>query len=467
VSQILKIFFVLILLALVPRPVMAQTAMVQTQNLSLTTTLEGLPKSPAWKMADLAVQNVERQLQTSLAAAGLTLNVTADYGLSYQSVQPSDPALPQATQQGVVGVNASITVLPWSPAWVAVRAAERALARAVLEREDTRNNLKIQLAERYFATCQLETDAQLAGTNQTIVERKLEISKKRFEQKLEPQENVLSARAAFEDASAKEKQAINSAQLSRRILFNLLGQPVTNVKLETPPSKPPTPAKLEALIERGLKIRPDIQRAVSSLNDASEALEAANRERYIPASSLSLSVGPAGQQSGATSGLTATGKLDFSSGTLSGQVLTPLIQTPGVPSNGTQISLNLAVSLPLIAPSADARVSTAKIALDTARANLESLKLSAELEIRQRYSELETGLEALQALETNLEAARKRSETFKAKLEAGTITALDLEQQQLVQRQAERDFESGVAAAQIAGFKLENAVGELRLAPKS
>ena len=113
-----------------------QTAAAQTAaQLPLQPVLEFMPNTLDWRVADLNLETAARQLDAARAAAGLNVAGGGRYDYSNRNVGGVN------TDGGnlVVSVNASLTVLPWGPAFDAVRNAIRSLERAVLDRNDARN----------------------------------------------------------------------------------------------------------------------------------------------------------------------------------------------------------------------------------------------------------------------------------------------------------------------------------------
>ena len=156
----------------------------QTPSLSLETALKALPNAPAYKIADLTAQSAQRQLEAAQANAGFNLTANGAYNTSRTDGIPLEN-LPPGTQlsssSGSVSATAGLTVLPWSPAFDGVRAAERNLERANIDRLEARSQLAAQVVKQYFDLKLASIDLELARNSVKLAKSRLDIANAQLE----------------------------------------------------------------------------------------------------------------------------------------------------------------------------------------------------------------------------------------------------------------------------------------------
>ncbi|ADD29721.1 outer membrane efflux protein [Meiothermus ruber DSM 1279] len=421
------------LLALAP-PVLAQ-------GLDLSDALKALPSTLDWQSADLSYESAVRQLEAALAAQGLKLSGGADYTLR------------EGSGSGLtVSGTASLGVLPWSSSADAVRSAERALERAALARREARNNLYIALHTQYFNLRQAQADLALAQATLALRERQLQIVTAQNQAGSATLSDLLTAQQNLDTARSSLLSAQGALELARLTLAGTLGlNPQQLGNPTTPPEEPSLPDEgLEALLQRALASRPDVLRALSQLRDAEENLASAERNRLIPNASVTVGY--------SDSGSTLSAGLNLKSGTASLSAALPVGQaTSSTLSQG--YSLGLSLSVPIFDPVSDSSIRTAQTALQAARQALETARRAAELDVRQKYQNLQTAQAAIAAARAALNTANQNLRTAQARLQAGTGTSVEVQAAQVSQLQAQRNLEAALIQAQLAALALQNALG--------
>lgn len=425
--------------------------------LSLESALSALPNSPDWQAAEMSFQTAQRQLEAAQAATGLSLSATTSFNSSSPSAGSGSSSLS-------VGASASIGVLPWSAAAASVRGAGRAVERAALTRRDSRNAAYIALIGQYFALRQAAQNDVLARASQALRQNQLRVAQAQNQAGTATLEQVLIAQQNLDQAGSTAVGAAGTLALARLALANTLGQsPQSLGQPETAPAEPALPAEtVEALVQRALSGRSDVLRAQSQLEDAQDGLSAAQLSRWLPPSTLSLGYGERiSGAGGSTQGYQVSAGLDFRSGNASLSTSVPLIQNPAPGGTAAQVvSLGLSLSLPILAPGAEAQVNSSQTALLVAQAALQTARRAAELDVRQRYQGLITAKAALTAAKAALESASQALRTAQARLQAGTGTNLDVQSAAVSQQQAQLNLETATANAQIAALNLQNALGQ-------
>jgi outer membrane protein len=412
----------------------------QTPGLSLETALKSLPSAPAYKVADLTVQSAQRQLEAARAGAGF--NLTANGAINTGRTDGIPPEnLPPGTQltssSGSVSATAGLTVLPWSPAFDAVRAAERQLERANFDRLEARSQLAAQILKHYFDLKLAGTDLELARGSAKLAKSRLEIANAQLEAGVGTREGVLTAKQGLEASTANERTATGDLELKRRSLSITLGTNITTTELNT--AVPDVNLKdnaLEAELPTALQRRGDILKAISQVNDATDSLESARRDRLVPDIGLNLQYGGIAQNGDAT-GARVTGDLNFKTGQVS---LTPGYGF-GTTSVGSRVSVGANIAIPIIAPSNDTKISSAENQLALARHNLETTRINAELDVRTQHAAAQAALAQVEVARAGLRSAQEKNANAEKRLTAGLGTVIDRETAKLANAQAERDLE--------------------------
>jgi outer membrane protein len=426
-------------------------------QLPLQPVLEFMPNTLDWRVADLNLETAARQLDAARAVAGLNVSGGGRYDYSNRNVGGVN------TDGGnlVVSVNASLTVLPWGPAFDAVRTATRGLERAALDRTDARNLIYLNAITLYYSTRTAIQDLELARASEALSATQLKNADAQLKNGVISRDAYLNIQRASEAARVATLTAKNALEITKIGFFNAINQPVRDdVVLVTAPAVLALPqGSVETLLQTALTRRSDALKAKSRVADAEDALANANRDRLLPASSVSLGIG---QFAGTTqTGAALNAGLNFQSGVVTSSASLPLV-SPALPAGvqvGTTFTLSAQLSLPLLAPSSDARIASAAASLESARAGLESAQRGADLDVRQRYNDALSAAARLGVANIGVQNARLALETAQTRLAAGLNTALDVESAKLAQRQAERDFESAIAAQVIAVYRLQNALG--------
>jgi outer membrane protein TolC len=433
--------------------------LAQTQVIGLGDALKALPNALDWRSADLTYETAQRNLESAQAAAGIQVSG----GTKYDFSQRID-ANAQAQNALQVSATASANVLPWSSAAAQIRLAERAFERAGLDRLDARNTLAINLVNQYFTVRGAEIDLELAGANEKLSESQLRVATAQLAAGQISRETFLSAQRGLENARSNTLNVRSAREIARLNLFNTLGQPPSEATASDAPGELETPKEnVDALLQTGLERRTDVLKALSRLHDAEDTLAAAQLNRYLPPTSVTVGVGQFAGQTQTGASLSAGINLQSGTASLSGSY--PLVAPdPGtnVPK-ATTFTLSASISLPIIAPSSDANINTAQTSLEAARTALESTRRSAALDVRQKYNDALTAKARLGVSKTALQAAQQSFETAKTRNAAGTNTAIDLETARIATRQAERDLESALVNQLLSVYRLQNALGNLKL----
>ncbi len=424
-------------------------------ELTLEQALKALPNSLEWQQADLTFLNAQKSLDSARAAAGLRVNAGADTSLGF-------PSSGNSSQTLTVSATASLTVLPWSSTFDAVRSAERALARAELDRVDTRNTLALNVFNQYFTARLSSTDVELGKTNLSLSEAQLKVATAQQKNGQISKDSLLNAQKSLETANLNVLQATSTLEVNRLTLWNSLNLEISDAVFSSIPSERAlSTASLDDLTAKALTKRSDVQKALSRISDAQDALSSAQRDRVVPNASVNVGVTNS-SVGGISSGL------NLQTGSLSVTGTVPVVAnttTTGSNTTGSNLTISASVSIPIIAPSGDTKISSAEVSLQSAKKSLEQTKLSAKLDVRQKYNNAKLAVAKLNLAKTTLSTSQKSFETTKARFDAGLSTSNDLEQSRINVLQANRDLEQATLNQDLAAYQLENAVGEINILP--
>ncbi len=426
-------------------------------ELTLEQALKALPNSLDWQQADLTYVTAQKSLDSARAAAGLRVNAGADTSLGF-------PSSGNSSQTLSVSATASLTVLPWSSTFDAVRSAERALARAELDRNDSRSTLALNLFNQYFTARLSNTDVELGKINLSLSEAQLKVATAQQKNGQISKDTLLNAQKSLETANLNVLQATSTLEVNRLTLWNSLNLEISDAVFSSIPSERAlSTASLDELTAKALTKRSDVQKALSRIVDAQDALSSAQRDRLLPNASVNVGV------TNSSVGSLSSG-LNLQTGALSVTGTVPLVAnntttTTGANTTGSNLTISASVSFPIIAPSGDTKISSAEVSLQSAKKSLEQTKLSAKLDVRQKYNNAKLAVAKLNLAKTTLSTSQKSFETAKARFDAGLSTSNDLEQSRINVLQANRDLEQATLNQVLAAYQLENAVGEINILP--
>ncbi|EYB66563.1 outer membrane efflux protein [Deinococcus phoenicis] len=426
--------------------------------LTLAQTLTRLRASPGWRSADLQYRSAQLALESARARAGLNVTVGADV-----SAVNFPLASGNTTLGTTVTAQASASVLPWSPAREAVRSAERALDRAAADLQAARLSASVNAVQAYYGARNAAASLALAGAQLALAERQLAAAQAQREAGVLTAEGLLARQDALREAQAAQRQARANVDLAARGLANLLGQSVTlpegAAAFGSLPAAPQTPGPLDPLIARALTARPEVARAQNDLADARAQQQAAQLDARLPDLTASVQYGElatTGTQSQA--GRVIGGSLNVKTGVLAGQVSVPL-RDPGERPSG--VALTLSGNFPVVGGGKRTALASAGVGVDLAQVALETARQSVDLEVRQRYADLQSALDTLESQRDALTRAQAALTTARARLAAGLATELDVQSAELNAAQAQLGLENASVQATLASLRLSQANGEL------
>ena len=429
-------------------------------RLTLAQALAGLQQAPGWRSAALQYRSVSQSLDAARARAGLSLSAGASVNASKA---PIDGDWSSST---TLNVQAGINVLPWSSAQASVTQAEHALYRAGLDQRDSQNSLTLTVVQGYLTARQAAVAQTAAAAQLDLAARQLDVARAQQASGVLTQENLFSAQASQEQASAALAAASSDLDSALRQLYNTLGVPVPAglPELSSRPAVPAAPAPLDTLLARAATGRSEVLKALSNSQDAGLALSAARLDRTLPDLSLSVQYGELGSGTG-SAGSSVNSSLNLKTGQLTAGASVPLKQSSAASggqsgTSTTSLALGLSGSYTILNPSADVAVQSAQTSLASAQLALASARESVDLDVRQKYAAFQNALLGLNSPRTSLARAQTALTSAQSRQQAGLATAIDVQQAQLALVQAQNALDAAVNSAYLASLTLSVASAE-------
>ncbi|GGO24290.1 transporter [Deinococcus humi] len=419
--------------------------------LTLEDALARLDAAPSVTAARLSVQTAQTGLNAARTALGLTISVSGNAAYS-GPLTAADGTVTAGSTSGAAGVNVSLGVLPWSSNQSGLRGAERGLALAQARLTDAQNSARLNVAQQYFAAVLATQEVDIAARTLALRQRQLTVAQTQQSSGNATAGNVLGAQAAVQAAQGAGLQAAASLDAARRGLEAALGGAVGDVTFSTQPPDTVTLPDVAALVAQARATRSEVIAAQNTLGAAQDDLATQQREATLPDVTASVRYGPGG-----SGGLTTA--LNLQQGTLSAGYSLPL---GGSAQSANRLSASVTGSYVVYSPGQKAQLSAAEASVTQAQLSLNVAQQNVELDVRIRYSTLQTGLITVQTRATAVEVAQLALQTARTRLEAGTGTADDVSAAELELATAQRDLLAARITAQTNLLQLQNAAGGSR-----
>lgn len=441
-----------------PRPValltlaLCSAASAQTATtFTLEDALSQLEAAPSVTAARLSVQTAQTNLNAARTALGLTVSVNGNAGYTNPSTGTAADGTATTTASslsGAAGVNVSLGLLPWSSNGSGLSSAERGLALAQVNLNAAQNAARLNVAQQYLAAVLATQDVDIAARTLALRQRQLTVAQTQQGSGNATAGDVLSAQAAVQSAEGAGVQATASLDAARRGLEAALGSSVGDVAFSTQPPETLALPDVAVLVAQARASRSEVIQAQNTLAAAQETLNTQQREASLPDLTASVRYGPGG-----SGGLTTA--LNLQQGTLSAGYSLPL----GNDASASRLSASVTGSYVVYSPAQKAQLSAADAGVTQARLSLQVAQQNAELDVRTRYSTLQTSLITVQTRTTAVQVAQLALETAQTRLQAGTGTADDVSAAELDLAGAGRDLLAARITAQTNLIQLQNAAG--------
>ncbi|WP_164473362.1 TolC family protein [Deinococcus psychrotolerans] len=438
-----------------PAAAPAPPAALVNPVLSFDQVQQAIKTSPGWRSAEENYRAAQYNLDAARARTGLSLSVGASAMAGKTPLDGGDYKA-AATLTGQVGA----AVLPWGSAFDPLHAAERALSRAALDLQESRQTLLLTALQNYLAAQSAAAQETLTAAQAALAAKQLDAAQVQRQNNLLSLEGLLDRQGNLENAQASAIAAQANREITQRQLLSDLGLDVgLNLKLVLPSlaALPDAPAPVEDLLAQALQGRSEIQKAASQLEDARAAVVSAQRDR-LPGLSANVNYG----ELGGTGGRSVSGSLDFKTGVTGAQISFPLkgSETP-LP---TSLSLGLNGSFNVLGSAASAAIASAQSSQRSAELALQSARTSVELDVRRKDNDALSTRRLVEVQQTALTRAQTALASARARLDAGLGTALDVQVADVAVQNAQTNVDQAVSNAYLAKLQLDKAAARLNAA---
>lgn len=298
-------------------------------------------------------------------------------------------------------------------------------------------DLILRVAQAYFDVLLAQVNVELAGAQKTAIGEQLAQAKRNFEVGTATITDTHDAQARFDLATSQEISALNDLEIKRRALEQIIARPapaLATVDLKRFRLIAPEPNNMEAWAKEAWAANLQVKVAEASLAFASHEVER-NRAGHRP----TLDAFATYSDSGSGSGIQGGSGVDTTSKVIGLQLAVPLYQGGSVNS----------------------RVREALANEDKARQDLENVRRSAELSVRQAFLGVTGGIAQVNALGAAVISSQSSVDSTRLGLEVGVRTQVDVlnAQQQLFS--ARRDRAQSHYVYLLSLLRLKAAVGRL------
>lgn len=380
-------------------------------------------------------QNFTQQLES-----GQVVTLTAGF---QQDVEPLRQWQLRLTQ----------TLFRWDQ-WVALRQADKELARAEAEYRAAEQDLMARVAQRYFDILGARATLLASEAAKEAIGRQLEQAEKRFEVGLSAITDVQEAQASYDSATATVIEAKRSLATAREFLREITGEYYQDLADAGPdtPLIPPEPADVDEWVHTALTRNLSLEAARLAADISRDGI-AASRSGHYP--SLDLFVARANSDTTA----------------LRQDRPQPL---PGEPepepqpflpadSNFWQDSYGIQVRVPIYSGGAVAsRVREATYLHQGSQHQLERVARQTERQTRDSFLSVNSEISRVQALAQAVESSQTALRATEAGFEVGTRTTVDVLQSRRMLFEAQRDYANSRYTYVVNALLLKQAAGTLR-----
>ena len=356
---------------------------------------------------------------------------------------------PQRTWQ----LRLTQTLFRWDQ-WVALRQADKQLARAEAEFRAAEQDLMARVAQRYFEILGARATLTAAETAREAIGRQLEQAEKRFEVGLSAITDVQEAQASYDAATATVIEAKRSYAVAREFLREITGV-YYDVLADAGPDTPlvaPEPQNVDEWVQTALTRNLSLEAARLSAEISRDGIEAQRSGHY-----------PVLEVFAARSNTRITSERRDQLQPLPGE---PAPETsPPRPANSDfwQDSYGLQVRFPIFSGGAvQSRVREATYQHQASQQQLERIARQTERQTRDSFLSVTSEISRVQALAQAVQSSRTALRATEAGFEVGTRTTVDVLQARQLLFEAQRDYANSRYTYLVNALLLKQAAGILR-----
>jgi len=345
------------------------------------------------------------------------------------------------------------TLFRWDQ-WIALRQADKEIARAEAEFRAAEQDLMSRVAQRYFDILGARSTLLAAEAAKEAIGRQLEQAEKRFEVGLSAITDVQEAQASFDSATAAVIEAKRSLATAREFLREITGEYYRDLADAGPdtPLISPDPVDVDEWVRTALARNLNLEAARLAAEISRDGIEASRSGHY-----------PAVELFAARSNSDTTARRQDRPQSLPGEP-DPEPQ-PYLPadSNFWQDSYGLQVRVPIYSGGAVAsRVREATYLHQSSQHQLERVARQTERQTRDSFLSVNSEISRVQALAQAVQSSQTALRATEAGFEVGTRTTVDVLQSRRQLFEAQRDYANSRYTYVVNALLLKQAAGILR-----
>jgi outer membrane protein len=345
------------------------------------------------------------------------------------------------------------TLFAWDQ-WVALRQADKQLARAEAEFRAAEQDLMARVAQRYFDILGARATLEAAEAAKEAIGRQLEQAEKRFEVGLSAITDVQEAQASFDSATATVIEAKRSLAVAREFLREITGEYYVGIADAGPdtPLVSPEPQDVDDWVRTALARNLSLEAARIGAEITRDDIDS-RRSGHYPALELFVARG----------NTRTTAQRQDRPQALPGEP-EPGPQ-PFLPANSDfwQDSYGVQVRVPIYSGGAVAsRVREATYRHQASQQQLERIARQTERQTRDSFLSVTSEISRVEALAQAVQSSQTALRATEAGFEVGTRTTVDVLQSRRQLFEAQRDYANSRYTYLINALLLKQAAGILR-----
>jgi outer membrane protein len=295
--------------------------------------------------------------------------------------------------------------------WIQLSQSDNQIAQAEADYQAVLQKLMVRTAEAYFNVLSAQDTVELILTEKEAISRQLDQAKQRFEVGLNAITDVYEAQAGFDEAIAKEIEAVHDLENKKEALREIIGDNAVELNSlgATLPLLKPEPANIT-----------DWSNSAESNNF--NIIAAFNKAEF---SRKSIDLQRAGHYP----------QLDM----IASDLISDVNSTSGF--RGDTQSIGVQLNIPLFEGGAvNSRTRQASYQYEAAKENLIAVKRAVKREVKDAYNGVLSNIGRVEALKTAVKSAESALEASEAGYEIGIRTMIEVLAEQRNLYRAKRDY---------------------------
>jgi outer membrane protein len=319
--------------------------------------------------------------------------------------------------------------------WAAYNESELQVAISEAQFKLVEQDVILRSAQTYFDVLIAQDTVQLNAAQKTAISQQLEQAKRNFEVGTATITDTYEAQARYDLIVAQELASANNLEIKRRTLQQLVNADVSdlNVLGKAFAMENPAPADVQKWVDDARRGNYQIMQAQAAYQLAEQEV-ARNRGGHLPTVDLVATTG----KNYATGGM-PYGAYDMRTTTVGVQLNLPLFQGGATQSKWREAEANR----------------------EKAKQDLENTRRNVELQTRQAYLGVASGIAQVQALQQALKSSESLLDASKLGQQVGVRTSLDVLNAQQQLYSTRRDLYQAQYNYLVSQLRLKAAVGTL------